>query len=265
PVLVAGGLVAAAGGAWLSHVTSQAPDFLTLWLPGMVLTGAGVGLVLPAVGGASTATLPARSFAVGGAVNQAVRQFGAVLGVALVVALLSAAGVGGERDALGKAYAAFGALGFVASLCGLGLGAARSVRRAPMGESIRAPAFVFEPAPELEPEPAPASMPAPDSGARTTLVTGVEPAPAPGSRFAPAAPVSSRGPESRPAPVLAPVSSRGPESKRAPESRPASIPAPVSARGPESKRAPASIPAPASSRGPESKPAPASEPEGAAT
>jgi EmrB/QacA subfamily drug resistance transporter len=133
PVLITGGLVAAAGGAWLAHVTSQPPDFFGLWLPGMVLTGAGVGLVLPAVGGASTATLPARSFAVGGAVNQAVRQFGTVLGVALLFALRSAAGVGHESDAFGKAYGAFALSGLVALLCGLALRAARG------GRSVAAP------------------------------------------------------------------------------------------------------------------------------
>ena len=54
----------------------------------MVLTGTGVGMVMPSLGAAAVAHLPASRFGVGSAVNQAVRQMGSVFGVALTVALV---------------------------------------------------------------------------------------------------------------------------------------------------------------------------------
>jgi MFS family permease len=54
----------------------------------MVLNGIGVGMVMPSLAAAAVAHLPPAQFGVGSAVNQAVRQMGAVLGVALTVALV---------------------------------------------------------------------------------------------------------------------------------------------------------------------------------
>ena len=56
------------------------------WLPGMFLTGVGTGMALPSLSAAAVARLPPNRFGVGSAVNQAVRQIGAVLGVAIAVA-----------------------------------------------------------------------------------------------------------------------------------------------------------------------------------
>ena len=54
----------------------------------MLLSGLGVGLVLPSLSGAAVNKLPMAQYAVGSAVNQATRQIGAVLGVAITVLLL---------------------------------------------------------------------------------------------------------------------------------------------------------------------------------
>jgi EmrB/QacA subfamily drug resistance transporter len=87
-LLVLGCLVFASGTLWLSLVPGATPDFVRTWLPGMVLTGIGVGMVLPSLSAAAVAQLPASRFGVGSAVNQAVRQIGSVLGVALAVVLV---------------------------------------------------------------------------------------------------------------------------------------------------------------------------------
>lgn len=92
PLLVAGSLVYAAGGLWLHQRTSALPDYLGTWLPGLVVTGIAVGMVLPSLGGAAVARLSPASFGVGSAVNQAVRQIGGVMGVAITVALVGQAG-----------------------------------------------------------------------------------------------------------------------------------------------------------------------------
>jgi EmrB/QacA subfamily drug resistance transporter len=85
PFLVSGSLVYALSGLWLLTVPGLQPAYLSQWLPALFLSGIGVGMVLPSLSGAAVAGLPAAHYAVGSAVNQAVRQVGAVLGVALTV------------------------------------------------------------------------------------------------------------------------------------------------------------------------------------
>lgn len=88
PFLVGGSLVYAASGLWLLLVPGSHPDYLRDWLPGLLLSGIGVGMVLPSLAGAAVARLPAAHYAVGSAFNQATRQIGAVFGVAITVLVL---------------------------------------------------------------------------------------------------------------------------------------------------------------------------------
>ena len=88
PMLVAGGIIYALGFVWFSVMAGPTPNFLRDWLPGMLLSGVGVGMLLPSLAGAAVFGLPPERFAVGSAVNQSIRQMGAVFGVALVVVLL---------------------------------------------------------------------------------------------------------------------------------------------------------------------------------
>ena len=90
-LLVTGSLVFAAAGTWLLLVPGTQAAYLGQWLPAMLLSGIGIGMVLPSLSGAAVAGLAPARFAVGGAVNQAIRQFGAVLGVALTVRWLGGA------------------------------------------------------------------------------------------------------------------------------------------------------------------------------
>jgi EmrB/QacA subfamily drug resistance transporter len=88
PVLVGGALLYAAAGLWFLLVPGAEPSYVSHWLPGLFLSGASVGLVLPSLAGAAVSKLPAQHYAVGSAVNQATRQIGAVIGVAVTVLLL---------------------------------------------------------------------------------------------------------------------------------------------------------------------------------
>ena len=88
PVLVAGGLTFAAGELWYAAFVTPAPQYLAVWLPASLLVGLGVALSFPVLSAAAVAGLPADRFASGGALNQTCRQIGAVLGVALLVAVL---------------------------------------------------------------------------------------------------------------------------------------------------------------------------------
>ena len=93
PLLVGGSIVYAMSGLWFWLVPGTEPAYLTRWLPGMLLSGIGVGMVLPSLSGAAVSRLPADQYAVGSAINQAIRQIGSVMGVALTVLLLGHAGL----------------------------------------------------------------------------------------------------------------------------------------------------------------------------
>ncbi len=97
PVLVAGGLLWGAAVMWFVERTTVTPDFLGVWLPGMVLLGIGAGASFPNLSGAAVASAPGNSFATATGMNSVARQVGAALGVALVVAIL---GVPSPAEAL---------------------------------------------------------------------------------------------------------------------------------------------------------------------
>lgn len=88
PLLALGSLLYACGGLWLYLRVGTTPDYLGVWLPGLLMTGTAVGMVLPSLSGAAVARLAPARFGVGSAVNQAVRQMGSVLGVAATVAFV---------------------------------------------------------------------------------------------------------------------------------------------------------------------------------
>ena len=88
PFLVGGALLYAAAGLWFMLVPGIEPSYVAHWLPGLFLSGISVGLVMPSLSGAAVSKLPAQHYAVGSAVNQATRQIGAVIGVAITVVLL---------------------------------------------------------------------------------------------------------------------------------------------------------------------------------
>ena len=86
-VAVTGCVVFAAGIiSWIASLDAT-PDYLHM-LPGMVVTGIGVGLTLPTLISTAVTALPPPSFATGSAVVTMARQVGSVLGVAVLVAIL---------------------------------------------------------------------------------------------------------------------------------------------------------------------------------
>jgi len=87
-LLVLGGVVFGLGFLMRWAVTSGAPHYLSQWLPVVLTTGIGVGLLMPSLASAAVHGLPSRRLGVGSAVNQAIRQIGFVLGVAVTVAIV---------------------------------------------------------------------------------------------------------------------------------------------------------------------------------
>ncbi|HWT10292.1 MAG TPA: MFS transporter [Roseomonas sp.] len=88
PFLIGGALLFGAVALWFMVVPGDEPSYLLHWLPGLLMSGVSVGLVLPSLSAAAVSRLPAQHYAVGSAVNQATRQIGSVIGVAIIVLLL---------------------------------------------------------------------------------------------------------------------------------------------------------------------------------
>jgi EmrB/QacA subfamily drug resistance transporter len=85
---VAGALIFAAGSIYFIVRTGDSPAFWSDYLPGSILTGAGVGLMIPTLTGAGASSLAPERFATGAAVLTMGRQIGVALGVAVLVAVL---------------------------------------------------------------------------------------------------------------------------------------------------------------------------------
>jgi hypothetical protein len=83
-------MVFAAAHVLLATVIPPTSDYLGRWLPVSLVAALGVALTFPVLSAAAVAGLPSDRFGVGGALNQTARQLGAVLGVALLVAVLGA-------------------------------------------------------------------------------------------------------------------------------------------------------------------------------
>lgn len=88
PVIAFGAVVWAAGMAYFVRVVGPTPEFVAEWLPGMAILGVGAGITFPVVGGASVAAVSGGRFATATGLNSIARQLGAVLGVALLVAIV---------------------------------------------------------------------------------------------------------------------------------------------------------------------------------
>lgn len=96
---VAGSLTFAAGQLLLWSQLEADPNYLGAFLPGMLIGGAGVGLVLPSMAGAAFGGLPPTLLSTGIAVFSVARQVGSALGVALLVAVLGDLAGGGAAAA----------------------------------------------------------------------------------------------------------------------------------------------------------------------
>ncbi|MGW7456692.1 MFS transporter [Streptomyces sp. NPDC054797] len=99
-IAMAGSALFAAGILWWAATLDTGSSYAASLLPGMMLTGLGVGMTLPVLTGASAAALPPARFATGSAITSMGRQIGAVLGVAILVGTLG-------TPAPGQAAAAF--------------------------------------------------------------------------------------------------------------------------------------------------------------
>jgi EmrB/QacA subfamily drug resistance transporter len=83
----AGAIIFALSSLWFLARLGDQPDYLSDYLPGALVGGIGVGLVLPALTALATGTLPPARLATGIGVQTTFRQIGAALGLASFVAI----------------------------------------------------------------------------------------------------------------------------------------------------------------------------------
>ena len=132
-VIVPGTLVFAAGAMVLRSAGAE-PDYLGLWLPGAILTGIGIGLAFPTLGSAAVRDVADDRFATASAVNAAFRQVGAVLGTAILIAIV------GEPASLTEALDVSNAAYLFAALAALASGAAAlGLRRSEVARLLASP------------------------------------------------------------------------------------------------------------------------------
>lgn len=121
PLLIPGGLVWAAGGLWLITQATVSPDYLGVYLPAVGMTGIGVALCLPQLSSAAVQGLPPTQFGAGSAVTQAVRNLGATLGVALVLAFTADVTPASALDAFRRVWFLLAASGVAVTFVALRL------------------------------------------------------------------------------------------------------------------------------------------------
>jgi EmrB/QacA subfamily drug resistance transporter len=129
---VVGGFTFAAGCLWfITHATAE-PAYLTAILPGQVLTGTGVGLLLPSFTATATATLRPDQLSTGIGVQTMFRQIGAALGLATWVAIVGTPAPGDAVDAFGLGWAFMSVTAVLAALALLPMARGRLVHTLPV-------------------------------------------------------------------------------------------------------------------------------------
>jgi len=99
-----GAIVYACGCAWYALRAGTSAHYAADWLPGTVLTGAGIALAFPTLTAAAVYALPGRLYGTGSAVNSTARQLGGVLGIAGAVAIVGHAGTVGPHHVFVAAW-----------------------------------------------------------------------------------------------------------------------------------------------------------------
>jgi EmrB/QacA subfamily drug resistance transporter len=120
-LIAVGATLFAAAMAWRFTFTAT-PEYVTRFLPGMIVSGIGVGLVLPSVASAAAASLPPERFATGSAVVNMARQLGFVLGVSILFAVLGNPTPAGLLHTFDHVWTFMIIAALLAAATGLGIG-----------------------------------------------------------------------------------------------------------------------------------------------
>jgi MFS family permease len=119
PVAAAGCAIYAGGCVFWRLSLQLAPDYPTHMLPGMLMTGIGVGLTLPTLVSAAVSAVPPQRFSTGSGIVTMARQVGIVLGVALLVTVLGTPTSHTALEAFGRSYVLTASLAAAAGVASL--------------------------------------------------------------------------------------------------------------------------------------------------
>ena len=119
PVAAIGCAIYAGGCVFWRLNLALTPDYAARMLPGMLMTGAGVGLTLPTLVSAAVSAVPPHRFATGSGVVNMARQIGIVLGIAVLVTVLGHPAGAGALPAFQRATVVLAAIAFAAALVDL--------------------------------------------------------------------------------------------------------------------------------------------------
>jgi hypothetical protein len=97
--ILPGALISAVSGVWLATQVGAEPAFLAEWLPATFLMGVGVGLGFATIVAVCVRDLGPAQLGIGSGMSATTRQLGAVLGVAILIAILGPAPGPGAYDA----------------------------------------------------------------------------------------------------------------------------------------------------------------------
>src|SRR5215471_1445910 len=125
-VAVPGALLFATGALLFALRTGTEPSFAADFLPANMIGGFGIGLTFAAFGSAAVAQLPRNRYATGGAINNCIRQIGAVLGIAVLIVLVGTPTSANALDVFHRAWSLIACTGAVAAIAGVALGRVRA-------------------------------------------------------------------------------------------------------------------------------------------
>jgi EmrB/QacA subfamily drug resistance transporter len=125
-VAVPGSLLFAAGALLFALLTGGEPSYAVDFLPANMIGGAGIGLTFAAFGSAAVAELPRNRYATGGAINNCIRQIGAVLGISILIVLLGTPTTANALHVFHRSWALIAVTGAAAAIAGLALGRVRA-------------------------------------------------------------------------------------------------------------------------------------------
>jgi EmrB/QacA subfamily drug resistance transporter len=125
-VAVPGALLFGAGALLLALEMGGRPAYVTEFLPANMVGGVGIGLTFAGFGSAAVAELPRNRYSTGSAINNCIRQIGAVLGTSSLIVVLGTPSPADALHAFHRAWALVALTGAIAALTGLGLGRVRA-------------------------------------------------------------------------------------------------------------------------------------------
>jgi EmrB/QacA subfamily drug resistance transporter len=129
PVIMVGAVLYACGCAWFVRFIGPEPLYVKHFLPGQAMVGVGVGLTMTNLSAAVSSTLSSAVLATGSATIAAARQFGTVLGVGVLFAVIGMAPATTPLVPFRYAWTVMGTIAALACLTAAFIGRARHVER----------------------------------------------------------------------------------------------------------------------------------------